>query len=120
MKKIALFFTMVFLIILYNVSDAQLISIETYHWAKPTSGSKVDHYVVEYTVNGGNWITFGDTADTSISFVNVFNNLMTYEVRVAGVDSLGRQGVFSVASEPYRPDLGPPGQPGKPVFSFGE
>ena len=33
------------------------------------------------------------------------------EIRVAGVDAQNRQGVFSVASDPYTPDPGAPGAP---------
>jgi len=35
---------------------------------------------------------------------------------VAGVDAQDRQGTWSVSSDPYSPDLGPPGQPGKPMI----
>jgi len=39
-------------------------------------------------------------------------------VRVAGVDTLDRQGPWSVSSDPYTPTLGSPGAPGKPVAIF--
>ena len=37
-------------------------------------------------------------------------------MRVAGMDANNRQGIFSVASDPYLPDAGAPGQPGKPIL----
>lgn len=88
-----------------------------YTWTAPTTGSPVDHYVVQYTNDGGaTWIDVGVsvTAET-YTFLNVFEYLVTYQVRVAGVDALGRQGPWSVPSDPYMPDQGVPGEPGKPT-----
>jgi len=57
---------------------------DTWAWTPPTTGAPVDHYVVEFT-----WTT----TDTAFQFW--IQGSDTQWVRVAGVDSLGRQGEWS-------------------------
>lgn len=89
----------------------------TYTWTAPTTGSSVDHYVIQHSVDGGPFVT----VDANVAS-NTYLITLTYEsehaVRVAGVDTQGRQGAWSVASDPYTPTLGAPGQPGKPIAVF--
>ena len=88
----------------------------SYQWTAPTEGSPVIEYVIEYRENGGVWVVAGTATSLVYTFTNVFNYLAVYEVRVAGRDALLRQGVFSIPSDPYMPDLGVPGAPGKPLI----
>ena len=89
----------------------------TYTWTAPTTGSPVDHYVVQHSVNGAPFVTI----DVNVS-TNTYILTASYEdehlIRVAAVDASGRQGPWSVASDPYTPTLGAPGQPGKPIAVF--
>jgi len=84
-------------------------------WTAPTEGSPVDHYVVELSVDGGEYINAGMTPTTSIT-LNL-DVLQEYVVRVAGVDALDRQGPWSLPSEPYVPDPGAPTAPGQPTIT---
>jgi hypothetical protein len=79
-----------------------------YEWTAPTTGSAVDHYVVE-VYDGAAW--GGEATTTETSAVVEMENGWT--VRVAGVDSYGRQGPWSEPSDPFADD-GAPGAPGKP------
>ena len=84
-----------------------------YQWTAPTTGTPVDHYVVEHAVNGGSWTQIATASSNSFTLAAAVGE--AHQIRVAGVDADGRQGVYSVASDPYEPDAGPPGQPGKPI-----
>jgi hypothetical protein len=86
----------------------------TASWTPPSTGSPVEHYVVQVSTNGGPYASAGTTTTTSISLTFTVGN--TYTVRVAGVDAQDRQGPYSAPSDPYTPDIGPPGAPGKPVI----
>jgi hypothetical protein len=87
----------------------------SYQWTAPTTGSDVVHYVVEHEINGSNvWTTEGQT-DTN-SYTLDLTVGQTHRVRVAAVDAEGRQGPWSVPSDPHTPDPGAPGQPGKPIL----
>lgn len=87
----------------------------SYQWTAPTTGSAVVYYVVEHDVDGSNdWQPEGQT-DTN-SFTLDLAVGQAHRIRVAAVDAEGRQGPWSVASDPYTPDLGAPGQPGKPIL----
>lgn len=89
----------------------------TYTWTAPTSGSPVHHYVVQHSVNGQPYVTIDDDlAGTSLAITLSYED--EHVVRVAAVDSQGRQGPYSVPSDPYTPTLGAPGQPGKPIAVF--
>jgi len=89
----------------------------TYTWTAPTTGSPVDHYVVQHSVDGGAWVTVA-TDVTGTTYVLSAEYDHQHQIRVAGVDAQGRQGPFSEPSDPYTPTLGAPGQPGKPVAVF--
>lgn len=84
-----------------------------YQWTAPTTGSPVDHYVVEHSVNGGAWTQIATTSATTYTLSATVGN--SHQIRVAGVDAADRQGTYSASSDPYTPDLGAPGQPGKPI-----
>lgn len=87
----------------------------SYQWSAPTTGSTVDHYVVEHEINGSNsWTTEGQT-DTN-SYTLELTVGQSHRIRVAAVDAEGRQGPWSVPSDSHSPDPGAPGQPGKPIL----
>lgn len=85
-----------------------------FEWTAPVAGSPVDHYVVQQSVNGGLWVQIATTSSVTYTLNASVGD--SHSIRVAGVDADGRQGVYSVASDPYTPDLGNPGQPGKPII----
>lgn len=89
----------------------------TYTWTAPTTGSPVDHYVVQVSVDGGPFVTENDAVSGN-TYVLTAQYEHEYVIRVAGVDGSGRQGPYSASSDPYMPSLGAPGQPGKPVAVF--
>ena len=86
----------------------------TASWTPPTVGSPVHHYILQLSTDGGPFATVGSVTGTS--YVLELAVGQTYVARVAGIDDQGRQGPFSEDSDPYSPDVGPPGQPGKPVI----
>lgn len=92
---------------------AQTVEV-TASWTAPTEGSPVDHYVLQLSVDGGPFSTVASVAGTSHALQLDVDS--TYVARVAGVDAQDRQGPWSESSDPYSPDLGPPGQPGKPII----
>lgn len=89
----------------------------SYTWTAPTTGSAVDHYVVQHSTDGGAWVTVDD-AVTTLSYTLSAAYDVEHRIRVAGVDALDRQGPWSAASDPYSPTLGAPGQPGQPIPVF--
>jgi len=103
------------LVMLATCAFAQMAPETTYVWEAPTYGTPVVEYVVELNINGGGWIELARTPNVTYTFTT-FEYLNTYEVRVAGVDALDRQGPFSISSDPYTPDLGAPGAPSKPII----
>ncbi len=92
---------------------AQTTEDVTYTWTPPTTGSPVDHYVVEHSVNDGPFVQIATVTTNTYTLAATVDD--SHQVRVAGVDALARQGPYSEASDPYTPQLGPPGQPGKPI-----
>ena len=76
-------------------------------WAAPTSGSPVQHYVAEVLVNEKDTVYFESIPDESTLLEVTFGN--KYRMRVAGVDAAGVQGPWSEWSDPYAPELPPPG-----------
>ena len=97
------------------VPAAAQTSVEvTASWTPPTTGSPVDHYVFQLSTDGGPFTTVGSV--TSTNYILDLDTDHTYVARVAGVDALDRQGPWSTDSDPYTPDVGPPGQPGKPIL----
>lgn len=86
----------------------------TWTWTPPTTGSVVHHYVVQTTNNGSTWTTI--TAQPTTASITLPCQVGTnIQIRVAGVDAQGRQGVWSEMADPFVPDAGVPGAPGKPV-----
>ena len=85
-----------------------------YTWTAPTSGSPVDHYIVEHSVDGGAWTQIASASSNSYTLTATVG--LSHRIRVAGVDAQGRQGTYSAPSDAYTPDPGPPGQPGKPIL----
>lgn len=85
-----------------------------YQWTAPTTGSAVDHYVVQQSIDGGAWAQVGSVPTVTYTLAATIG--VSHRVRVAGVDAQGRQGLFSLPSDPYTPDPGAPGQPGKPII----
>lgn len=86
----------------------------TASWTPPTEGSPVDHYVLQLSTDGGPFTTVGSVTGTSYTLDLTVGQ--SYVARVAGIDAEGRQGPWSEASDAYTPDVGPPGQPGKPII----
>jgi hypothetical protein len=88
----------------------------SFTWSAPTTGSTVAHYVVQHQVDGGVWVNIDTTTLESYTLSAEYD--VAHAIRVAGVDSEARQGPWSVASTPYTPTLGAPGQPGQPTALF--
>ncbi len=84
-----------------------------YSWTAPTSGSAVDHYVIEHSIDGGSWTQIATSNSNTFTLTATVG--LSHQIRVAGVDASDRQGPFSVASDAYSPDPGLPSQPGKPI-----
>ena len=105
------------LLLIAGSAFGQTVTSVEYQWTASIEGSPAVEYTVQYRVDGGNWIDAGVATTTSWTFENLFEYHKTYEVRIAGVDKLGRQGPFSDPSDPYMPDLGPPGAPGIPTIT---
>jgi len=103
-----------FMVLGQGAAQAQTTMDINYSWSAPTTGSPVDHYIVEHSVDGGAWSEIGSASSNSYTLTATVGN--SHRIRVAGVDAQGRQGTFSIASDPYTPDAGPPGQPGKPIL----
>lgn len=88
-----------------------------YTWTPPVDGNPVEHYVVELSTDGGAFVSHTPANPVTVETVSmeyVFGH--SYQIRVAGVDDQGRQGPWSVPSDPYRPDAGAPGAPGQPII----
>lgn len=109
-KKI---FTIILLVILSTISNAQ--ESVTYTWTAPTTGSAVDHYIVQHSENGEAFVTIDSNVATE-SFILVADYEISHSIRVSGVDSQNRQGPWSLPSDLFIPSLGAPGAPGKPTI----
>jgi len=112
--KLTLFAVLLAVILPAASSYAQTEIPVDYTWTAPTTGTPVDRYVVEHSVNGGQWTQVGTTNDNTFTLTATTGE--SHQIRVAGVDASNRQGPYSVASNPYTPDAGAPGQPGKPIL----
>jgi hypothetical protein len=95
-------------------ASAQTTVTLNYTWDPPTTGSPAVNYVVEHSVNGGPYVQIATSPDNTYSLQATVGD--EHRIRVAGVDDQDRQGPFSLPSDPYTPDLGPPGQPGTPII----
>jgi len=94
-------------------AQAQTVDL-SFTWSAPTTGSAVDHYVVQHQEDGGAWTDMGSVATNQ--YVLAATVGVAHAIRVAAVDTQSRQGAWSEASDPYTPDPGAPGQPGKPII----
>ena len=103
-----------FVLMFASVSYGQTVDVIA-SWTAPTTGSPVATYILQLSVDGGPFIDYATTTETSVTVT--LDNLRTYVARVAAIDSLGRQGPWSAESDPYLADLGLPGQPGKPLLT---
>jgi hypothetical protein len=113
--KLTLFCTICLAILASGQVFAQTTVETSFQWTAPANGSPVDHYVVQHTTDGGaTWTTVGNATTNNITLELRVG--FSHQVRVAGVDATDRQGVWSEPSDPYTPDLGAPGQPGKPIL----
>jgi hypothetical protein len=84
----------------------------TYDWTTPTTGEAVSYYLVQHsTDNSVTWTTLASVTDPActIHAVRTLHNT----IRVAAVDALGRQGIWSVVSADYIPTINEtdPGDP---------
>ena len=78
-----------------------------FSWTAPTVGSAVHHYIVEVLVNERDTRIFDSVPSESIMLPVIYGN--KYRLRVAAVDAAGIQGPHSLWSQPYTPELAPPG-----------
>lgn len=102
------------LMLIQGAAMAQTEMPVDYTWTAPTTGSPVDHYVVQQSVNGGDWAQIATSATNTYTLVASVGD--AHQIRVAGVDAEARQGGYSLPSDAYSPDPGNPGQPGKPII----
>jgi hypothetical protein len=73
-------------------------------WSPPTYGTPVVRYVLQHSINEGAWATVDSTiTDTTYTLTISFDDC--HRVRVAGVDSLDRQGPYSLPSDSYCPSV---------------
>jgi hypothetical protein len=112
--KITIFAVMMAAILPATSALAQTEMPVSFTWTAPTTGTAVDHYVVEHSVNCGQWTQVASTNEPSYTLSATVGQ--SHQIRVAGVDASDRQGVYSNTSDPYMPDAGAPGQPGKPIL----
>ena len=112
--KIVIFGVLVATILPAASSLAQTEMAVSYTWSAPSTGTPVEFYVVQHSVDGGPWTQIDTTPDNTYTLTAQVGQ--SHQIRVAGVDAENRQGPFSVASDPYTPDAGAPGQPGKPIL----
>jgi hypothetical protein len=111
--KLAKLLIAVLMLASVTVSAQTTVMPTTYSWTAPTTGSPVHHYIVSLKAGEAAWVTVGTpTAPTYMvpcvpGVVNI--------VRVQGVDSAGRIGLWSDPSLDYTPDAGAPGACGKPA-----
>lgn len=112
--KITLFAVMIAVILPAGSSIAQTEMPVAYTWTVPTTGTAVEFYVVEHSVDGGNWTQIATSTENTYTLNATVGQ--SHRIRVAGVDASNRQGPYSLPSDPYLPDAGAPGQPGKPIL----
>ncbi len=61
-----------------------------YTWTEPLDGSPVVHYVVQHSINGGNFVPVTEVADNSCRVIVEMDGY--HQLRVAGIDDQGQQG----------------------------
>ncbi|MBI5510574.1 MAG: Ig-like domain-containing protein [Deltaproteobacteria bacterium] len=83
--------------------------------AATDAASGVDHYVVEVCDDQPTPSCVTDTAGAALSYLFTQGvDLRAYTARVAAVDAVDHQGMFSPWSDPVGVDVSIPGQPGTP------
>ena len=87
--------------------NAQSAPDVEFTWTAPTTGTPVHHYVVEVLTNERDTQVFDSVPSESIMLPVIYGN--KYRLRVAAVDASGIQGLLSMWSLPYTPELAPPG-----------
>ena len=90
-----------------KVFDSQAAPDTEFTWTPPTTGTPVHHYVVEVVINERETEVYDPVSSESIMLPVTYGN--KYRVRVAAVDAVDVQGPFSLWSQPYTPELAPPG-----------
>jgi hypothetical protein len=90
-----------------KVFNSQSAPDTEFTWTAPTTGTPVDHYVVEVLTNERETELFDPVPSESLMVSVIYGN--KYRVRVAAVDASNIQGPYSNWSQPYAPELGPPG-----------
>jgi hypothetical protein len=97
------------------VVEAQTTTMPvTYTWTAPTTGSAVHHYIVQTSANLTAWTTL--TAQPATPVITIPAAVgVNIQIRVAGVDAQGRQGLWSDPSIPFVLDAGAPGVSGTPI-----
>jgi len=114
MKRL-LHLTLAVALLLPMTASAQTTSIPaTYTWSAPTTGSAVHHYVVQTSTTVTSWTTLTAQPTTPVITIPAAVGV-NIQVRVAGVDAQGRQGLWSDPSIPFVPDAGAPGVSGTPI-----
>lgn len=103
------------LLVLFSLpAGAQTSTSVTYTWTAPTTGSPCVSYEVERTIDAGTtWVAYTTTTSTTAIVVAPAN--VAIQIRVRGVDALGRKGPWSQPADPYSYDPGAPGSCGKPA-----
>ncbi len=76
-------------------------------WTAPTTGPSVHHYVAQVLVNERDTLFFDPVMEESIMLPVSYGK--KYRIRVAAVDGNNIQGIMSIWSLPYAPELAPPG-----------
>lgn len=113
MRRILLSLVLIACLLPAAASAQTTVMPTVYSWTAPTTGSAVDHYNVYHKVGSAAFVMIGTspTAQYTVPAVVGVVNI----VHVAGVDAQNRVGVMSADSDPYTPDAGSPGAPGKPI-----
>jgi len=114
MRKTLMILAMV-LMLAPLVADSQTTTVPvSYTWTAPTTGSAVHHYDVQISSNGTTWTDRPDKPTTGAVTINATPGV-NLQVRVRAVDAQNRTGIWSESSDPFVPDAGVPGVPGKPI-----
>ncbi len=113
LRKSTLILALITVALIAGTAQAQDTQPVNYQWTAPTTGAPVAHYVVEHSVDGGDWTVVGTTSTNTFTLTATVGE--SHRIRVAGVDADSRMGVYSIPSEAVVPTLDPPGQPGQPI-----
>ena len=100
------------ILLVFMTQPSYATNQQTYHWEPPTEGTPVHHYLVQVSVDRGEFVTLTvhpDTAEVTLTF----EDNREYLVRVKAVDADGIESEFwSPASDPFT--FRRPGGCGKP------